>query len=102
MEGDGGRFGAAVVDESWHGHVACEGGDGDDGAVVGGHHGGEEFAREPEVGERVDGEEGGEGAVRCGEEATAVGDAGVQDEDGGVAVFGADEIRGGVDGFGGC
>lgn len=49
MEGDGGGFGAAVVDQAWAGDVGGEGGDGYERAVVGGRDGGEEFSRQAVV-----------------------------------------------------
>lgn len=95
MESDSGGFGGAIGDKTGDGNEAGEGGDGDDGAVVGGGDGGEEFVCEAVVGEGIYGEEAGEEGVGGGEDCRGVGDAGVKDEDGGVAVGGAE---GGGDG----
>lgn len=101
VQGQGAGFGAGVVDEVGQGGVGGHGGDGHDHAVVGGDHGGEEFADQAEVGEDVDGEGLVDGGVGAGEDGSASGDAGVVDEDGGGAVSGADGGGGFVDGGGG-
>ena len=67
MEGEGGGLAGAVVDEAGYGDVGGEGGDGQDQAVVGSDHGGEEGTGEAVVGEGVDGEEAREGGVGGGD-----------------------------------
>lgn len=82
-----------VVDHAGRRDVAGERGDGDDHAVVGGDHGGQELLREVVVAEGVYFE--GEVDVLFGgfEDGFAARDARVVDEDGGVAERGAD-LRG--------
>ena len=97
MKGNGGRFGGAVVYETRDGDEAGEGGDGDDGAVVCGGDGGEEFTREAVMGEGIYGKDAREEGVGRREYRVGVRDAGVKDEDCGVAVGGAEGLGDGGD-----
>lgn len=101
MEGERGGLAGRVVGEVRRGDVGGLAGDGDDGAVVGGDHGGEQRLREVVVGEGVDGEGLADEVRRGGEERLAEADAGVVDEDGGGGrEVGAHGGEGGVDGRG--
>lgn len=101
VEGEGAGFGAGVVGHVGQGGVGGHRGDGDDHAVVGGDHGGQEFADEAEVGEEVDGEGIFDAFFGAFEDRLAGGYAGVVDEDCGGAEAGADLGCGLADGFGG-
>lgn len=101
VEGVGGGLGGGVVDHARDGDPGGHGCDGDDHAVVVLAHVGEELLGGPVVGEGVDVE--GEADVALGgvEDRLADDDAGVVDEDGGVADLGADFGRHRGDGLGG-
>lgn len=102
VEGERGGLGGGVVDHARRGDVRGDRGDGDDHAVVGGHHGRQELPREVVVRERVDGEGQAQVGGRGAEEGLAARDAGVVDEDGGGAERSADGgASRGDGGFGG-
>lgn len=101
VEGHGGGFGGCVVDHGGCGDVAGERGNGDDHAVVVLDHVRQELLGEVVVGEGVDLE--GQVEVFLGgvEDGLATGDAGIVDQDRGVAKRAADGGGSGADGRGG-
>lgn len=90
MEAERGGLGGRVVHHPWHGEVRRDRGDGDDHSVVAGDEAGKELLGEDVVRDGVDVE--GEPDVLLGglEDGLSAGNAGVQDEDGGVADGAAD------------
>lgn len=101
VEGLRGGLGRRVVDHAGHRHPGGDRRDRHDHAVVGGDHGGEELLGRPVVGEGVDVEGEADVALRGVEDAAALDDAGVVDEDGRLADGLADLGRDGGDGLGG-
>jgi len=100
VEREGGGFGGCVVDHRGRGEVAGYGGDGNDHAVVGGDHGGQELLRQIVVAEGVD-LEGEVDVLLCRlEDRFAACDSSVVDQDRGVTECGADGRGGGGDGLG--
>lgn len=95
VEGERAGLCAAVIDILRNDGEAGHAGNGDDVAVVGAHHCGEELADEQEVGDDVDVKGAADVLLGGVEDGAAEADAGVVDEDGRVAVRGAD---GGGDG----
>ena len=100
MEGEGSGFAGAVVDQARDGDEGGQRSHRQNQPVVGADHGGEEGTGETVVRESVDGEEALEGGVRGAENGLAVGQTGVLDEDGRIAVCAYDLLRDGADGGG--
>lgn len=81
MQGCYARFGGGVVGEARGAGDAEDAGDGDDCAVAGADHTGEEGFESVEVGEEVDGDAALDLVDACVEEGAAVYDTGVVDQD---------------------
>lgn len=90
VEGNRGGLGRGVIDHVGGSRVARLRGNGDDHAVVAADHVREELARQPVVGEGVDLELEASVGLAAAEDGAAAADAGVVDQDGGLAHGGAD------------
>jgi hypothetical protein len=101
VEGQRRGFRAGVVDHAAEGSEAGHRGSGDDVPVVGGDHAGDELFDHQEVGERVHFEDSADQGFRLVDDGPAAADAGVVEEDGGIAVGAADGGGEGFDAFGG-
>lgn len=97
MEGHGRGLAAAVVRQAGRREEPGQRGDGDDAAVVVGNDGGQELAHDAVVRELVNGHDAREARVLEVEDRVVIGDAGVVEDDGGVADLGFDLVADGLD-----